>query len=412
MTPGFCFGSLHVLRFFLVFTLLGYVLFMHPAIGVSDSSSKRNAEKKKIEKGIDQQQIKIRRLNQGIEKQQQQVQESRQQERDLLTELEDIDTRIYKQQDKLEVLETRMQEQRQLIEKKKSELNQVQTDKKGVQNHLQKRIEAYYKMGDIGFINVAFSSKTLPELLKFREAFHQLIMYDRSVIKDYRETIEELERAVDALILEEALQEEFIFQETREKTKLDQIRQEKETLLTHIRTQAKLHEQAIVEMAKASESLTSALKALKVKEELVDQSFLSSKGQLPPPVSGIVITQFQKQTTNRLGIISRSQGIAIKAPSGTMVQAVHEGEVTFAGYLRGYGNTVIVNHGYKYYSINSRIERILVKKGQKVTEQTDIAIMGDTATLMNEGLYFEIRHDDETLDPLDWLDNTQLTFSQ
>jgi septal ring factor EnvC (AmiA/AmiB activator) len=95
-----------------------------------------------------------------------------------------------------------------------------------------------------------------------------------------------------------------------------------------------------------------------------------------------------------------------------MVQAVHEGEVTFAGYLRGYGNTVIVNHGYKYYSINSRIERILVKKGQKVTEQTDIAIMGDTATLMNEGLYFEIRHDDETLDPLDWLDNTQLTFSQ
>jgi len=412
MTPDFSFGSSHLLRLFLVFTLLGFVLFTHPVVGVSDNSSKRDAEKKKIEKGINQYQIKIRRLNQGIEKQEQQVEKSRQQERDLLTELQDIDTRIYKQQDKLDILERRMHEQRQLIAVKKGELNRVQNEKQGVQNHLQKRSEAYYKMGDIGFINVAFSSKTLPELLTFHEAFHQLIKYDRSVIKTFRETIEELERAVDALILEEALQEEFISQETREKTKLDQIRQEKEALLTHIRTQSKLHEQAIVEMAKASESLTSSLKALKVKEELVDQSFLSSKGQLPPPVSGIVITQFQKQTTNRLGIISRSQGIAIKAPSGTMVQAVHEGEITFAGYLRGYGNTVIVNHGYKYYSISSRVERILIKKGQKVTEQTDIALMGDTATLINEGLYFEIRHDDKNLDPLDWLDNTQLTFAE
>ena len=412
MNPGFSFGSTCLFRLFLVCTILGYVLAMHPDDGVADISSKRDAEKKQIEKGIDQHQIKIRRLNQGIEKQQEQVEASRQQERDLLSELQEIDTRIYKQQDKLDILESRMQEQRQLIAVKKRELDRVQNEKQNVQNHLQKRIKAYYKMGDIGFINVAFSSKTLPELLKFHEAFHQIIKYDRSVIKTFRQTIEELKRAVDALVLEEALQKEFISQEMREKTKLDEIRLEKESLLTHIRTQAKLHEQAIVEMAKASEALTSSLKALKVKEELSDQTFLSSKGQLPPPVSGTVITQFQKQTTNRLGIISRSQGIAIKAPSGTMVKAVHQGEVTFAGYLRGYGNTVIVNHGYKYYSICSRVERILVKRGQKVTEQTDIAIMGDTATLMNEGLYFEIRHDDQNLDPLDWLDNTQLRFAE
>ena len=47
-----------------------------------------------------------------------------------------------------------------------------------------------------------------------------------------------------------------------------------------------------------------------------------------------------------------------------------------------------------------------------MTEQNDIGIMGDTATLINEGLYFEIRHDDKNLDPLDWLDNTQLTFAE
>jgi septal ring factor EnvC (AmiA/AmiB activator) len=82
--------------------------------------------------------------------------------------------------------------------------------------------------------------------------------------------------------------------------------------------------------------------------------------------------------------------------------------VTFSGYLRGYGNTVIVNHGYQYYSICSRIERIFAKKGQKVAEGAEIGIMGDTATLMSDGLYFEIRKDSTPLDPLEWLEAAKL----
>ena len=87
---------------------------------------------------------------------------------------------------------------------------------------------------------------------------------------------------------------------------------------------------------------------------------------------------------------------------------MHDGVVTFAGYLRGYGNTVIVNHGYQYYSVCSRIERILAEKGQTVREGSEIGIMGDTATLINEGLYFEIRKDSTPLAPLEWLDQSKL----
>ncbi|MBT8330118.1 MAG: M23 family metallopeptidase, partial [Desulfofustis sp.] len=117
---------------------------------------------------------------------------------------------------------------------------------------------------------------------------------------------------------------------------------------------------------------------------------------------------FNEETTNLLGISSISKGIAIDAPIGSTVKAVDEGVVKYSGYLRGYGNTVIVNHGHQYYSINSRMERLLVEKGQRVDRGTEIGIMGETATLLTPGLYFELRKDTDYLDPLDWLDTAGL----
>ncbi|BDD86949.1 murein hydrolase activator EnvC family protein [Desulfofustis limnaeus] len=377
-----------------------------------ETPEERQRQKEEVSQGIKTYRINIRRLQEGIQKQQEQITQTRQQERNLLAELQNIDIRLNEQLQKLDVLEARMQAQQELITVKDRELERARGEKQAVQEHLMKRIQAYYKMGNIGFINVTFSTQTLPELLRFHDSFQTLIRYDRDVIATYRHTIGEMEQAIDTMELEKALLQEFIAQNETERRKLGELRQEKEVLLTRIRTQQKLHQQAIEEMEQARSSLTSSLQVLERKEDLLDQSFARSKGKIPPPVQGGIITRFGEQTTNRLGITSVSNGLAIEAPTGTMVRAVHEGTVEFSGYLRGYGNTVIVNHGQQYYSITSRVDRILVEKGKKVDERTDIAVMGDTATLFNEGLYFEIRHGATLLDPLDWLDAGQLTAIQ
>jgi murein hydrolase activator len=375
----------------------------------AESPDQRQQQKEEVSQGIKTYRINIRRLQEGIKKQQEQITQTRQQERDLLAELQNIDMRLGEQLEKLEVLEARMKAQRELLVVKERELERTRNEKQAVQDHLMKRIQAYYKMGSIGFINVTFSARTLPELMGFHDSFQTLIKYDRDVIATFRHTIKELEAAIETLELEEALLQEFIAQNERERAKLDDIRQEKEVLLVRIRTQQKLHQQAIEEMQQASASLSSSLQVLERKEDLLDQSFLRNKGKLPPPVEGTIITRFKEHSTNRLGITSQSNGIAIEAPSGTMVHAIHEGTVVFAGYLRGYGNTVIVNHGHQYYSITSRVERILIEKDRQVDERTEIAIMGETATLMNEGLYFEIRHGSKNLDPSEWLDPNRIT---
>ena len=387
-------------------------MLLHPLSIGAATSDDHKAEKQKVEQGIKKYRINIRRLQQGIRRQEEEVKKTRKQERDLLAELQDIDIRLLDQKEKLRVLENRMNAQKELIIVKEKELKRANQEKTAVQEHLLKRIQAYYKMGNIGFINVTFSTKTLPELLNFHDSFRSLLKYDENVIATYRHTIRELERSVETLEIEEALLEDFIAQNEDEQKKINLIRQEKEVLLSRIKTQAQLHEKAIAEMKQAQESLSSSLQILQKKDDLLDQTFLLNKGKIPAPVKGELVAGFNQETTNKLGLKTISKGIAISAPSGTMVRAVHDGTVMFSGYLRGFGNSIIVNHGYQYYTITSRVERLLVQKGQLVKEHTEIGIMGETATLMSEGLYFEIRHGAKSLNPLDWIDTSQLVIKK
>ncbi len=351
----------------------------------------------------------IHLLQQGITQQENKISETQTTERNILSELEDLDKKLAVQQTKLDHLESKIREQQVTINKEENALEKSRTQKSIVEKHLQKRITAYYTMGNIGLMNVTFSTKTLPELLTFNDAFNVLIKYDQDLIKVYRDTIERLVRVTAALDLEKTVLENFFNQTVIEKEMLQKTATEKKTLLSHVRTEEKLHEQAVSEMQQASENLAASIVEMKKKDQIHEQRFLADKGHLPPPVNGILSTLFHQEKTNKLSITRKSEGIELQAPDGTKIVAVCDGDVIFSGYLRGYGNTVIIHHGFQYYTVTSRIENILVEKGQKVKQQDTIGIMGDTATLFGEGLYFEIRHGRESLDPLLWLDPNRLS---
>lgn len=370
----------------------------------SYSIEKKSSSKEKISDF----RIKIRRLEKGISSQEKQIQTTENRERNLLLELEVLDKNLAERQARLEELETQMSHQLALIGKKTEALNTIYSEKETVENHLGKRIKAYYTMGGIGLLNVTFSTKSLPELLLFHDAFDTLILYDQNVIKVYRETIRGLEGAKTALTLEKSILQDFIDQVVREKKEVTLSKNAKKSLLIHIRTQTKLHKQAIAEMQEASTALSDSLVSLK-KTKPQKKKFLAHKGKLHPPVNGVIVTLFQQVKVNKLGISRKSSGITLKVDDGVKIKAISEGTVIFSGYLRGYGNTIIVDHGYQYYTVTSRIEKLLVHEEDSVKTGDVLGITGDTATLFDEGLYFEIRHGKKSLDPLLWLDPNRLS---
>jgi septal ring factor EnvC (AmiA/AmiB activator) len=134
-----------------------------------------------------------------------------------------------------------------------------------------------------------------------------------------------------------------------------------------------------------------------------ERSFLSVKGTLPMPAAGSVIHTFGEVLKGGLRKGETVTGIHIAVAPHTAVQAVYGGRVVFAGYRRGYGNTVIIDHGGQHFTLTSRLDTIAVQEKDMVQARQQIGTSGDIATLYEPGLYFEIRKNADPIDPLPWL---------
>jgi len=343
--------------------------------------------------------INIGKLRQEIRLHLDKIRESGEQEMSLLEELERIDRQMTAQREKLAALRKRLESQKALLVLKEKDLDQAEQARENVRRHLEKRLRAYYMMGRTGFLNVTFSRKSLPELVLFNESYTRLLEYNQSVIEMYRETIDQLQRARKALELEKRLLEEFVAQAAQQEERLQRIREKKDALLTRVRTQKKLHEQAVREMQKAEADLTKTLLRLKERAENRSRGFARMKGRLEPPVLGQLSAGFGETLADG----TTCRGIIVKTARNAPVSTVYEGRVLFAGYRRGYGNMVIVDHGLLHYTITAHLDSLKVKEGDQVRTGQVIGTTGDLATLFTRGLYFEIRHGADPLDPLKWL---------
>ncbi len=344
----------------------------------------------------------IKKLHLGIQSHLDKLQKSGEQEFSLLGEMEHIDTKLNLQKIRLKVMEENLRTQEQQLAEKDQDLARAAEEKEKARLHLEKRLRAFYLVGETGFLNVAFSAKKLPDLLLFNDAFKRMLEYDHAIIIRYRKAIVQLQQARAAQALEKTVLENFIARTIREKKTLADLRGAKKQLLTMVRARKGLYEQALREMQKAETNLTRSLTRLQVRQKNKAKGFILNKGRLLPPVSGRLVVRFGAAQGGKPGGGNKTQGITIATEDDAPVRAVFAGKVIFTGYKLGYGNMVIIDHGLQYVSITARMEKINVKEGQSVKQGEVIGTTGDIATLFTKGLYFEIRHNLEPLDPLEW----------
>ncbi len=126
--------------------------------------------------------------------------------------------------------------------------------------------------------------------------------------------------------------------------------------------------------------------------------FAELKGQLRLPARGEVVGKFGSARSE--GTLWK--GVFIRSQSGQGVKAIAGGQVVFADWLRGFGNTLIVDHGGGYMSVYSAADALMKQIGDRVRAGDDIATSGNSGGSEQSGIYFEIRYLGKALDPLVW----------
>lgn len=124
------------------------------------------------------------------------------------------------------------------------------------------------------------------------------------------------------------------------------------------------------------------------------------KGELAWPVQGRIVRRFgQARAGGRL----RWEGVAFAAPEGSEVRAVAPGRVVFSNWLRGFGLLAIVDHGDGWMSLYGSVDAIYKRDGDAVESGEVIATAGQSGGETEVGLYFEMRLNGESKDPMAWL---------
>ncbi|MBV2262262.1 MAG: peptidoglycan DD-metalloendopeptidase family protein [Thauera sp.] len=128
--------------------------------------------------------------------------------------------------------------------------------------------------------------------------------------------------------------------------------------------------------------------------------FNQLRGQLRFPVRGELVGRFGAP---RAEGGTTWKGVFIRAGNGAEVRSVAGGEVVFSDWLRGYGNLIIVDHGSDYLTIYGNNDSLLKEVGDRVGGGEPIASVGSAGVGNDSGLYFEIRHQGQPLDPMQWM---------
>ena len=117
--------------------------------------------------------------------------------------------------------------------------------------------------------------------------------------------------------------------------------------------------------------------------------FASLKGHLAFPVAG----RAEIVRAKRRG---GGQGLEMRVPLGSSVQAVFGGRVAFADKYADFGRTVIIDHGNNFFTVSAGLDSVRVRLGEDITAGSTLGTVGDT------GLYFELRRSGDTIDPAPW----------
>jgi murein DD-endopeptidase MepM/ murein hydrolase activator NlpD len=109
------------------------------------------------------------------------------------------------------------------------------------------------------------------------------------------------------------------------------------------------------------------------------------------PTRGWVTSDFGQRLDPYTADRVQHGGMDIAAPHGKEVIAPSDGTVVFAGLEGGYGNVIVIDHGYGIKTRYGHLSKMLVKAGDKVKRGTQIAAVGNTGRSTGPHLHYEVR---------------------
>lgn len=271
---------------------------------------------------------------------------------------------------------------------------------------LRPRLSARARMGRAGELAALLAAPSLADLVKRRWLLGHVLRRDARLVAGARAARDDRERA-RAARAEEAARLATAAAAARERRAQAVARQEeREALLAALRQARAFQERSAAEAAGQARRLAAFVATLPPPRAGGGKGsgFAGRKGRLPTPADGPVSVGFGKVVNPKFNTVTVQNGLDLSAPAGAPVHAVAPGRVVHAGWFKGYGNLVIVDHGDGWHSLVAHLASMRTAQGEDVEAGTVVGTVGDSGSLKGPYLYFELRKGGKPVDPAPWLE--------
>jgi septal ring factor EnvC (AmiA/AmiB activator) len=297
------------------------------------------------------------------------------------------------------------------IEIMNSELRRLSNEIEAAEHYVSKRLTALYKLNWLGRTNILASSESVYELFNRKVSLERILEYDRKEIDNLFRNRNNLKNLQENLKIQMAKQLEGRASLLQQIEKISFEQEKRSELLNEIRCKKSLELAAVKSLEEAAVKLDNIIKSLNIDEHVVSgkqeevyfNGLESLKGLLNLPVNGKIISRFGAYNDPKHNVENFKNGINIQTDRGEPVKAVSGGKIIYSGWIKGYGNIMVIDHGKNYYTVYAHLEENFKSKGDLVERDEVIATAGDTGSLFSPGLYFEVRHHGKPVDPLEWI---------
>jgi len=359
----------------------------------------------------------------------QKIKQAKTQESQLVSQIELVDEKMVSVQKEYDRLDNELQQvsrEREVTENQlgvlqvelwntQQELSQAEAKLAERREVLNNRIRIIYKRGNATYLELILNASDFVDFLSRVRFVGYILSQDAEIIRQVevaRAAIEvkklEVEKekaAVNAERLKLIEQEQRIRELTKaklaQKLALEAEIDKKQSLLEQIKADRAAYELAEDQLLEVSANLTARIRQLEQELKAKGKLVGNSSGFVWP-TEGPVTSPFGMRMHPILHTMRMHTGIDIGAPYGQAIVAVQDGVVLQAGWIKGYGQTVIISHGNGITTLYAHQSAILVSEGQQVSQGSTIGRVGSTGLSTGPHLHFEVRKDGEPQDPMKW----------
>ena len=301
------------------------------------------------------------------------------------------------------------------ITKTEAELKEAQARLQSREKVFYKRVRDIYINGRLSYLDVVVGSKDFSDFANRMEMLKRILQSDMDLINTIKTEREEIASKKAKLEEDRAkvLELEKVAQEKQ--NVINQKKAERQAVLERAMNDRDTAERAYNELMASSASITAMLQQRAAERAAAaaaaasqgggggGATWVQGSGQLAAPVVAPITSDFGWRIHPIYGTRRLHAGTDFGVDEGTPVHAADGGVVVEAGWVSGYGYTVIIDHGNGMSTLYAHNSEVAVSPGQTVSKGQVVSYSGNTGGSTGPHLHFEVRINGEPTDPMGYL---------